>query len=403
MSSGSDASGTPASLGLGLRFWSLIGATFLGFLGFGTVLPGLAPYVKHTLGGSDETVGFVVGVFSFVALAGRLISGPLADRRGRKICFQVGLGCCICAGAVYLLPIGLASAYLGRMLQGMGEACLYTGAATWVVEAAGVERSGRALGLLSSAIWGGVSAGPVVGQYIGSFQHAAMLQVVTAILALIVVSLIPEDYHVVHHEAKKQWLPKRLLAPGFAVGLVNVHYPVIAGFLILHLASHGNSGPAAFAAYALLIMLSRFFLGGLPDRIHPAITYNAGIGIMAVGLVAIALGPPPFVAIGSAALLGFGFSFPWSAVAATLMRHTPARERGSAISILSAFYDLFVGTSSFAAGIVAHRFGYSAAFFLAVGSLVLAAIVGRIVFRPDSSIYHMHGEAPVEAETLSVE
>jgi MFS family permease len=304
---------------------------------------------------------------------------------------------------MYLLPIGLASAYLGRMLQGMGEACLYTGAATWVVEAAGIERSGRALGLLSSAIWGGVSAGPVVGQYIGSFQHAAMLQVVTAMLALIVVSLIPEDYHFVHHEAKRGWLPRRLVAPGFAVGLVNVHYPVIAGFLILHLANHGNSGPAAFAAYALLIMLSRFFLGGLPDRIHPAITFNAGISIMAIGLFAIALGPPPFVAVGSAALLGFGFSFPWSAVAATVMRNTLARERGSAISILSAFYDLFVGTSSFAAGIVAHRFGYSAAFFLAVGSLVLAAIVGRIVFHPESSIYHSHSEVPVEAETLAIE
>jgi MFS family permease len=275
------------------------------------------------------------------------------------------------------------------MLQGMGEACLYTGAATWVVEVAGVERSGRALGFLSSAIWGGVSAGPVVGQWIGSFQHAAMLQLATASLSLLLVVMIREDYHFVHHESKRKWLPKRLLAPGLAVGLVNVHYPVIAGFLILHLANHGNSGPAAFAAYALLIMLSRFFLGGLPDRIHPAITYNAGIGVMAVGLIAIALGPRPLIAIGSAALLGFGFSFPWSAVAATVMRHTPARERGSAISILSAFYDLFVGSSSFAAGMVAHRFGYSAAFFLAVGSLALAAIVGRIVFHPDSSIYHI--------------
>ncbi len=378
----------------------MIGATFLGFLGFGTVLPALAPYVKHTLGGSDETVGFVVGIFSFVALAGRLISGPLADRRGRKICFLVGLGCCICAGGVYLLPIGLASAYIGRMFQGMGEACLYTGAATWVVEVAGIERSGRSLGFLSSAIWGGVSAGPVVGQWIGSFQHAAMLQLVTASLSLIVILFIPEDYHVVHHDAKRQWIPKRLLAPGLAVGLVNVHYPVIAGFLILHLAHHGNSGPPAFAAYALLIMLSRFFLGGLPDRMHPAITYNAGIGIMAVGLIAIAFGPPPLLAIGSAALLGFGFSFPWSAVAATVIRHTPASERGSAISILSAFYDLFVGASAFAAGIVAHRFGYPAAFFLAVGSLGLAAVVGRIVFHPDSSIFHAHGQPPV-AETLA--
>ena len=31
------------------------------------------------------------------------------------------------------------------MLQGFGEACLYTGAAAWAVELGGIERSGQAL------------------------------------------------------------------------------------------------------------------------------------------------------------------------------------------------------------------------------------------------------------------
>jgi small neutral amino acid transporter SnatA (MarC family) len=54
--------------------------------------------------------------------------------------------------------------------------------------------------------------------------------------------------------------------------------------------------------------------------------------------------------------------------------------RGSAVGILSAFYDLFVGTSSFAAGAVANRFGYSAAFVMAVAALGGAAIFGWFVF-----------------------
>ncbi|HYU47719.1 MAG TPA: MFS transporter, partial [Terriglobales bacterium] len=77
--------------GLGARFWSLIGATFLGFLGIGAVLPGLGPHVRHDLGGSDQTVGFVIGSFSFIALFSRLFSGPLADRKGRKTAFLTGL------------------------------------------------------------------------------------------------------------------------------------------------------------------------------------------------------------------------------------------------------------------------------------------------------------------------
>src|SRR5271163_737455 len=92
--------------GFSPRFWALIGATFLGFLGIGTVLPGLAPHIRHRVGGSDQAVGFVIGIFSFVALAARFVSGPLADRRGRKITMLVGLASCGLAGGAYLLPLG---------------------------------------------------------------------------------------------------------------------------------------------------------------------------------------------------------------------------------------------------------------------------------------------------------
>src|SRR3954447_5241943 len=120
--------------GFGGRFWSLIGATFLGFVGIGTVLPGLAPHIRNDLGGSDQSVGVAIGTFSVVALLSRFFSGPLADRRGRKLAFLTGLASCGVAGGAYLLPLGIAGPYVGRALQGFGEACLYTGAAAWVVE-----------------------------------------------------------------------------------------------------------------------------------------------------------------------------------------------------------------------------------------------------------------------------
>ncbi len=364
----------------GARFWSVIGATFLGFLGIGTVLPGLAPHIRHDLGGSDQTVGFVIGTFSFVALAARFFSGPLADRRGRRVSLLTGLFSCALAGVAYLLPLGITGPYLARALQGLGEACLYTGAAAWVVELGGIHRSAQALGYLSSAIWGGISVGPVVGHWLGSFEHAALMQVIAALVAFAVLTRIPEEYEPTTHR-RRRWIPGYIVAPGITIGFVNVHYPVITGFLILHLAKHGNSGPAAFSAYALLILLSRFFLGGLPDRVHPSITFYSGIAGMALGLSLIAMGPSPAVAITAAALLGFGFSFPWASIASAVLKQTPPNERGSAVGVLTAFYDLFVGISSFAAGAIANRFGYSAAFLMAAVSLIAAAAVAaRYVF-----------------------
>ncbi len=346
----------------------------------GTVLPGLAPHIRHDLGGSDQTVGFVIGIFSFVALASRFFSGPLADRRGRKPALLTGLFSCALAGAAYLLPLGLAGAYLGRILQGFGEACLYTGAAAWVVEMAGVHRSAQALGYLSSGIWGGISVGPVLGTWLGSFERAAVMQVIAASLAFVVLTRIKEDYAPELSGVRRRWLPASLIGPGIAVGFVNVQYPVVAGFLILHLAQHGNSGRAAFSAYALMILFSRFFLGGLPDRIHPAKTFYGGLLAMMLGLLVLAMGPRPAVAIAAAAVLGLGFSFPWSSIASTVLRETPERERGSAVGVLSAFYDLFVGVSSFGAGAVANHFGYSAAFVMAAVALLAAALAGRFVF-----------------------
>ncbi|MBS1859402.1 MAG: MFS transporter [Acidobacteria bacterium] len=370
----------PLTRGFGGRFWALVLATFLGFLGIGTVLPMLAPHVRYALHGTDQDVGFVVGVFSFVALAGRLIAGPLADRRGRKIAFLTGLLCCGLAGAAYLAPLGIAGAYLGRVLQGFGEACLYTGCAAWAVEVGGVENSGRSLNYLSSGIWGGISMGPVVGQWLGSFERAAAMQLTAAAIAFVVVTRIREDYTPHEHAHTGGWLPAGILAPGLATGFVNVHYPVVAGFLVLHLESRGHSGPAAFSAYALMVLLSRFFLGGLPDRIRPSITYYAGLAFMAAGLVWVAAPSGRVPAIAAAAILGFGFSFPWGAVASVVLRRAHPSQHGRAVGILSAFYDLFVGISSFVAGGVAHSFGYRAAFLMAAGAIVVAAVIGRWVF-----------------------
>src|SRR5713226_2412180 len=192
------------------RFWALVFATFLGFLGIGAVLPMLAPHIRYKLHGTDQDVGLVIGVFSFVALAGRLVAGPLADRRGRKISFLTGLFCCGLAGIAYLLPLGIAGAYLGRILQGFGEACLYTGAAAWAVEVTGIERSGRTLSYLSSGIWGGISLGPAVGQWLGSFERAAAMQVAAAAVAILVLTRVSEEYHPHEHDATRSWLPPGL-------------------------------------------------------------------------------------------------------------------------------------------------------------------------------------------------
>jgi MFS family permease len=342
----------------------------------------------------------VIGTFSVVALCSRLVAGRLADRKGRKRAFLTGLSSCTLAGVAYLLPWGIGGMYLGRALQGFGEACLYTGAAAWTVEVAGVHRSARALGYLSSGIWGGIACGPLIGQLLGSFNRSAAFQIVLAIAAAVLLSRVPEDYKPSAHNVRRGWIRRSLIPPGLAVGFVNMHYPVITGFLILYLAQRSHAGPAAFSIYAGFVLLSRFFLGGLPDRIDPRITFYAGLALMAAGLAILATGPSWGWAITGAGFLGFGFSFPWASIASTVIKRTADGERGQAVSVLSAFYDLFVGTSSFSAGLIANSFGYAATFIMAIAALAAAAIAGRFVFAVGQghALPRAHSPAP-EVET----
>lgn len=371
---------------LGGRFWCLITATFLGFLGFGSVLPALAPHVRLDLGASDRTVGFVIGTFSIVALCSRPFAGRLVDRKGRKSAFLAGLASCTLAGLTYLLPWGVGAMYLGRALQGIGEACLYTGAAAWAVELAGVHRSARALGYVSSGIWGGIAAGPLVGQLLGSFNHAAQFQVAAALASAALLTRVTEDYRPAHHHGRRGWFKKSLVTSGLTVGFVNVYYPVVTGFLILYLAQRSNAGPVAFSVYAGFVLMSRFFLGGLPDRVHPRVTFYTGLVFMTIGLAIIAAGPTWIWAVIAAALLGFGYSFPWASVASIVLRRAHESERGSSVSVLSAFYDVFVGASSFASGLLANSFGYRSAFVMAIAALGAAALAGRAVFAQNDRV-----------------
>src|SRR3979411_1179234 len=100
-----------SSTSFGGRFWCLIAATFLGFLGFGTVLPALAPHIRHELGGSDRTVGFVIGTFSVMALCARPFPARRTDPTGRKRASLTGLSSCTLAVIAYLLPPGIVGLY----------------------------------------------------------------------------------------------------------------------------------------------------------------------------------------------------------------------------------------------------------------------------------------------------
>jgi MFS family permease len=375
-----------------IQFWIVIVSTFLGFVGIGAIVPVLGPHVKQDLHQSDVMVGVALGIFSIVALASRLIAGPVTDSHGRRVGLVSGLACCSLAGLLYLAPFGIVSILSARILQGLGEAFLFVSAAAWAVELSPKDRRAQALGYLGAGVWGGMAAGPAIGALLGSFSNAALLLTVSPLPAIWALRRVPDTFE--RSGGRPSFaIPRVALLPGIALGLVNVHYPAMSGFLVLHLAKRGPTvGGKAFSAYAIVILTCRFFLGGLPDRVGPRVTLYTGLAAMAGGLGILSTAPTPSVAIAAAALIGFGFSLPWPSIAATVLNRAAEDERASAVGVLTACVDLFVGFASLADGSIAQRFGYSPIYWVAILGVAGAALVGWKVTPTRSAVVHHEGE-----------
>ena len=99
---------------MGSKIWRIVGAAFVGMLGFGAVIPMLPVYLHEQAGASTFITGLMIGLSSAFALLGRLFAGKTADRKGRRVAMLVGMGFCAAAGVLYLPVFGLWAMAWGR-------------------------------------------------------------------------------------------------------------------------------------------------------------------------------------------------------------------------------------------------------------------------------------------------
>lgn len=73
-------------------------ANFFVFLGFQMTLPTIPLFVEH-LGGNDQLIGLVDGIFTFSALIMRPFAGHALETKGRRFIFLLGL-------AIFVFSVG---------------------------------------------------------------------------------------------------------------------------------------------------------------------------------------------------------------------------------------------------------------------------------------------------------
>ena len=179
-------------------------------------------------------------------------------------------------------------------------------------------------------------------------------------------------------------LPRGVALPGTALGLGNLGYAALVGFLVVHLDDRGGRGAVALTAFSVAVLLGRLVVVPLAARAGIMRTLPFGLVAMAAGLLLIAGSGSTVVVAAAAAVIGLGYCLPFPALATLVAGRVPPAQRGAAIGALTAFYDVFVGVGSVLFGLLADRSGTPAVFVLAATGVVAAAAVNVVLARQDA-------------------
>lgn len=352
-------------------------AIFLSFSAIGSTLPLMPLYLREDLGLDRFSTGVIVGLLSAASLAGRLWAGPFTDRHGRRNGLWLGFSFCALGGLLYLPWLGVPGFVVGRLLHGLGEAFVLTGAVAWVVDIAPEGGRSQALGYVASGLWGGLAVGPLVAQFVKTFPHTAVLVTAAGVTsALLMFGTEPPP---VRKADKKASFRLGVVAlPGSILGSTNVGYAILATFMPLLLDARSLQGGPPFTTFAMTVFSSRLLLGSLPDRWGPRRTLMGGLAVMAIGFTLLIFSFSNAMSVIAAGIIGFGYSFPWPSLAVIVVDRVSEHERASALAALTAFFDLFVAIGAALAGAIGDYLGLTAIFLFAIANSILAlAVVWR--------------------------
>ncbi|HEU4656241.1 MAG TPA: MFS transporter [Capillimicrobium sp.] len=363
-------------------------ATLVGFLAVGAVLPVLPRYVHGPVGAGDVAVGITIGAFSLSAILTRPWAGRLADERGRRMIVVAGAALMGAGGALLFVPAGVPGLVGSRLVLGVGEAFVFTAGSAWVVDLAPRERRAQSIGLFGLSVWGGLAAGPAIGEALDALGGYDLVWAFAALAPLAGAAIAwrqpstPPAADGGAPERRRTLIAREAVLPGIPLALANAGYAVLAGFVVLHLEARGSGhGAAVFAAFAVAMVATRVLAGGRPDRWGPRRSATAAGLAEGAGLAIIALAHAWPLAMLGGVVMGCGFALLYPALASVVVERAGEARRGAALGSLTAFFDAGFGLGGPLAGAVAALGGYDAAFWVGAGFGIAAGAMAWRVAR----------------------
>ncbi len=371
----------------------LMAAVLIAFLVIGAAMPVLPLHVHQGLGFSTFVVGLVAGAQFAAALISRLWSGAYADRQGAKRAVQIGLAAAAAAGLLYLLSlqfigtpfVSVGILLAGRAVLGAAESFIITGATIWGLARVGAHNAGKVIAWMGMAMFGGFAVGAPFGTAMydaAGFRTVAFLTTLAPLLTLGLIAPLQGAAGVSRRAPGILSVLGRIWAPGLGAALSSVGFGAIAAFgSLLFVGQNWTPVWLPFSAYAVALIVARFALGHLPDRIGGARVAILFALIETVGLGAMGVAANAWIAAIGAALTGFGYSLVFPALGVEAVRRAPPESRGVAMGAYTACLDLALGVSGPVLGAIGGHTGLGFVFLISATSVLCSAGVAAALQR----------------------
>ncbi|MBT2683872.1 MFS transporter [Bacillus sp. ISL-37] len=357
-------------------------ANFFIFLGFQMTLPTIPLFVEQ-LGGNDQLIGFVVGIFTFSALLVRPFAGRMLETKGRGFVYLIGLAIFVISVGSFGFAVSIAFLFLMRVVQGVGWGFSTTASGTIATDLIPPRRRGEGMGYFGLSGNVALAMGPTLGLALAeviTFKQLFLGSAFLGLTAFVLASRI--TYKTVEKSERevdrRKWdvYEKSALQPSLLLLFITVTFGGIASFLPLYSAQKGIEGIQwYFFIFAMALMLSRSFAGKLYDKKGHGAVFLPGTLLIMIAMILLAWLPNSLVMFIAAGLYGFGFGSVQPALQAWAVQDAPMNRKGMANATFFSFFDLGVGVGAMAFGQIGHWLGYGSIYIASAISVSISIIL----------------------------
>jgi len=335
---------------------------------------------------SKSQIGLIMGIHSLMAIFFRPIFGRLVDVKGRRNISLFGI-----AFLILILPFfhlvkdaGFLPIIL-RALTGIGWGISMTATLTMCSDLAPVERLARSMGIIGVAGLISVALGPVVAEeVINRFGYGALFNtslgfLFASFLCILLTREVSRPDNSQHFLKSKSFLNISIIAI-LLISILTISQGATRGAVVYFIALFGKSIPfdrvgPFFLCFSGAAVLTRLGIGGISDKYGRKQVIFPAACIIGLNFLLISQVKSFWMFIIAGIIGGFGQGLIFPALTTYIIDILGRENKGLAISLYLAFFDIGMGFGSVFFGWISDLYGYRQMYLLAGIVFFLAALI----------------------------